>query len=163
MTKQSTSAKRNAWRRWPHRLWRRAACETGATVVEFAMVAPLLFGLLFGVIEFGRAVYTQGALAYAAHEATRWALVNTPPLDGSGNPDYTLYQTQIEQEALKNLVLVSPLKTNPVTAISTPQAQNTRDVTVTMNYTYEVLLPFLKGTVGPFDMSYTSRGFLAEN
>lgn len=163
MTRQPSMAKQTAWRWRPRRLWRRAACEAGATAVEFAMVAPLLFGLLFGVIEFGRAVYTQGALAFAAHEATRWALVNTPPLDALGDPDYVLYQTQIEQEALKNLILVSPLKTNPVSAISTPQAQNTRDVTVTMNYTYEVLLPFLKGTVGPFEMDYTSRGFLAEN
>lgn len=53
--------------------WRRRNHERGATLVEFAVVAPLLFLLLFGVIEFGRAIATYTAVTTAAREAARFA------------------------------------------------------------------------------------------
>jgi len=46
--------------------------ETGATLVEFAVVAPLLFLLLFGVVEFGRAVITYTGVTTAAREGARY-------------------------------------------------------------------------------------------
>lgn len=52
---------------------RRVPNENGATLVEFAVVAPLLFLLLFGVIEFGRAVVTYTAVNTAAREGARYA------------------------------------------------------------------------------------------
>lgn len=47
--------------------------DKGASLVEFAVVAPLLFLLLFGVIEFGRAIATHTAVTTAAREAARFA------------------------------------------------------------------------------------------
>lgn len=47
--------------------------ERGATIVEFAVVAPLLFLLLFGVIEFGRGIATYTAASTAAREGARYA------------------------------------------------------------------------------------------
>src|SRR5687767_15081283 len=43
----------------------------GAAVVEFAMVAPLLFLLIFGLIEFGRVVMVQQVLTNGAREGAR--------------------------------------------------------------------------------------------
>ncbi len=43
----------------------------GASAVEFAMVAPFLFLLLFGMMEFGRAMMTQHVLTMAAREGAR--------------------------------------------------------------------------------------------
>ena len=49
--------------------------ERGASLVEFAIVAPLLILLLFGVVEFGWAIGQQVDLRSKAREATRIATV----------------------------------------------------------------------------------------
>ena len=43
----------------------------GATVVEFAIVAPLLFLFIFAMIEFGRMVMVEQILTNAAREGAR--------------------------------------------------------------------------------------------
>lgn len=50
--------------------------ERGSVLVESAVTVVLLFVMLFGIIDFGRALYTYHFLANAAREATRWASVN---------------------------------------------------------------------------------------
>ena len=50
----------------------RKRAERGASLVEFAIIAPLLFLLLFGIIELGRAVATFNAVNTAAREGTRY-------------------------------------------------------------------------------------------
>lgn len=49
----------------------------GATVVEFAVVAPVLFLFIFGIIEFGRLVMVQQAITNAARESCREASLIT--------------------------------------------------------------------------------------
>lgn len=48
--------------------------QRGQTIVEFALVAPLFFLLIFGVIDFGRLFYTQMTLQHALREAGRFAV-----------------------------------------------------------------------------------------
>ena len=48
----------------------------GATAVEFALVAPALFLVIFGALEFGRLIWTLSSLHYAVEEAARCASVN---------------------------------------------------------------------------------------
>lgn len=43
----------------------------GATVVEFAIVAPVFFLLVLGMLEFGRAVMVQQILTNASREGAR--------------------------------------------------------------------------------------------
>lgn len=50
----------------------------GAAVVEFAVVAPVFFLLVFGMIEFGRMVMVQQVITNASREGCRQAI-----LDGS--------------------------------------------------------------------------------
>ncbi len=45
-------------------------------MVEFALIAPLFFFLLFSIIEFGRAVYYIQMLNNAAREGARYAIVH---------------------------------------------------------------------------------------
>jgi Flp pilus assembly protein TadG len=49
--------------------------ETGASAVEFALVAPILIILVFGVISFGMIFGQQLALGNAAREASRFGVV----------------------------------------------------------------------------------------
>src|SRR5215211_989915 len=50
--------------------------ERGTSVAEFAMVAMLFFTLIFGIIEFGRMLYTHNALADATRRGARYAVLH---------------------------------------------------------------------------------------
>lgn len=58
--------------------------ERGASLVEFALIAPILFLLLFGIIELGRVVATFNSVNTAAREGARYgtALGESPTLGG---------------------------------------------------------------------------------
>src|SRR5688572_31322715 len=47
--------------------------ERGTSVAEFAVVALLFFTLIFGIIEFGRLLYTHNALTDATRRGARCA------------------------------------------------------------------------------------------
>lgn len=49
----------------------------GAAAVEFALVAPLFFFLVFGMIEVGRAIMVQQVLTNASREGARFAALGT--------------------------------------------------------------------------------------
>jgi len=51
--------------------------DAGSSAVEFAMVAPFLITMLFGIFEFGRALWTQSMLDFAVEQASRCATINT--------------------------------------------------------------------------------------
>jgi Flp pilus assembly protein TadG len=55
---------------------RRCSGDGGAVLVEFAIVAPLFFLLVFGIIEFGWAFYQNLDLRHGAREGSRLAAVN---------------------------------------------------------------------------------------
>ena len=48
----------------------------GAAVVEFAVVAPIFFAMVFGMLEFGRMVMVHQLLVGAAREGARQAVVD---------------------------------------------------------------------------------------
>ena len=56
--------------------------EKGLTTVEFAIIATVLFTTLFGVIEFGRLMYSFAVLAEGTRRAARLATVC--PLNDAG-------------------------------------------------------------------------------
>jgi Flp pilus assembly protein TadG len=49
--------------------------ERGASLPETAIVMTVCLALLFGIIEFGRAMYTYAFVAQLAREGARWAIV----------------------------------------------------------------------------------------
>ena len=56
---------------------RRHARQRSQAMTEFALVAPVLLLLTFGIIDFGRALYFYAAASTAAREAARTASVTT--------------------------------------------------------------------------------------
>jgi Flp pilus assembly protein TadG len=63
----------------------RVGADRGAAAVEFALLLPLLLLLLFGIIDFGRALNAQITLTQAAREGARLAaLGNTTDVVDSG-------------------------------------------------------------------------------
>ena len=58
-------------------LQRKARRRDGATSVEFAFVAILVFMLLFGIFEYGRFLFVYHITTNAARDAARFAVVRT--------------------------------------------------------------------------------------
>lgn len=48
----------------------------GQSLVEFALVFPIFFAILIGMVDVGRAVWANNAVANAAREAARYAIVH---------------------------------------------------------------------------------------
>jgi Flp pilus assembly protein TadG len=57
--------------------------EAGVSLVEFALVLPLLLVLLLGVLDFGRAFNYWIDQTHLANEGARWAVVNKNPGAGT--------------------------------------------------------------------------------
>src|ERR1017187_955533 len=55
-------------------LGRALRSRSGQSLVEFALVAPLFFLLVFGITDFGRLFFTQETLQFALREAGRYAV-----------------------------------------------------------------------------------------
>lgn len=68
-----------------------AADERGGAVLEFAILAPVLFTLLIGIVEMGRMFYIRQALEYATETAARYYMLN--PTTASSNVTTTLQST----------------------------------------------------------------------
>ncbi len=124
--------------------------EKGATVVEFAIIVPLLMLLIFAIIEFGFIFYTKGVVTNAAREGARVGSVFQVNSDGVYDP-----VTKDDISAVVNYYLGNHLpdfssSPVPVVPISTlcPQdyrlANRDREVTVEVPFTYTFLtLPHL--------------------
>ncbi len=60
------------------RMARHARRDRGAAAVEFALLLPMLLLLVFGLIDFGRALNAQITLTQAAREGARLAALAQP-------------------------------------------------------------------------------------
>jgi Flp pilus assembly protein TadG len=79
--------------------------------VEFAVVAPVLFALLLGMVEFGRAIMVQQVLTNASREGCRQAV-----LDGATSGGVTSTVTTYLSSAGISGSTVTITPTNPSSA-----------------------------------------------
>lgn len=60
----------------------------GAVAAEFALIAPLLFSLLMGTIEYGSVVYSMSSMQYGANVVAReWAVNRLTPAQANARLD----------------------------------------------------------------------------
>jgi Flp pilus assembly protein TadG len=127
----------SAWHRADRRL-RTQTNDRGAAAVEFALVAVLLFTLVFGIAEFGRMWLLQSSLAAAARDAAR-----------------TMAITNDQDEATAAAQAVFTTGDGPTVESITPDCDSSDSATVTL--TYEAA--FLTGFFTPiFGETITLRG-----
>jgi Flp pilus assembly protein TadG len=56
-------------------MFRVRGARAGATALEFAFVAPVIFALVFGIIELGRALMVTHILSEVSRDSARYAVV----------------------------------------------------------------------------------------
>jgi Flp pilus assembly protein TadG len=123
--------------------------EKGQSLVEFALVVPMLLVLVFGIAEFGRAWMTQNILTGAAREAVRLAAVPAPGGGWNGSAATTR----------GNQILVTA---GIATTVSVQDAASPfGDVTATVNYNFPVVIvgfiPGLGSSTFPLSSTTTMR------
>lgn len=117
--------------------------EKGTSLVEFALILPILALLLFGLLDFGKALNYWNNDTHLAAEGARWAVVNTNP--GSGTLQQYIQQ-QVDSSsdpAAPPPVVCVVFPTNPATGTS---GQVGDPVTVTVKRSYN-WIPFVSSKI----------------
>ena len=114
-------------------------------LVEFALVAPLFFLLLFAIIDFGRYVYYVQILNNAAREGTRYAIVHgSASLDPTGPGSADQFGAKVKG-VVRNYA-IGVIGTDAVLAIDPQWAPNNvrgNPVTVKVTYQFRSVLPLV--------------------
>jgi Flp pilus assembly protein TadG len=134
-----------------HRLATRATVHRSApaqSMVEFALVAMILFLLLFGIFEIAQLVFTINSVNNGAREAAHWAALHPSTLSSgcTASSCSAATNTAVKQAIAQTLFLVD---TNNATdfnlTVSCPTCSGTGSyppVTVSIQYTVRLAVPF---------------------
>lgn len=140
--------------------WPRPA---GQAMVEFALIAPIFFLLLFGIIEGGRFILYYETLNNATREGARYAIVhgyNTScaaggpsgemepprPAPSCHDPSGANVVQRVKNSAfgmLGSSVIVDACWINPIALDCTGTNGRDTDVRITAMYTYRSLIPII--------------------
>jgi len=113
----------------------------GQTLIEFALIFPLLMFLLVGLFDLGRAVFYYSSLSNAVREAARTGIVK----EYGGYADDADFESQIADEVKKYGFGLNSLGSDDisvqVTEISEGSEYFEEYIEVTGRYCYEPITP----------------------
>lgn len=69
------------------RFWGERENERGQSLIEFALLLPLMLLIITGLFDVARAVWQENTLAYAAREGTRYGIVHGSAGDPAADPE----------------------------------------------------------------------------
>lgn len=133
---------------------RRRLSERGATLPETAIVLTLLLAVMFGIVDFGRALYTYTFVATAAREGARWAIVRGAECTGldhcpaqQGSADVQPYVQSLSEGATDPSKMSATLQFTGCSGGAAGGPVNARGCVaqVTVTYPFQFLLPFVNG------------------
>jgi Flp pilus assembly protein TadG len=136
---------------------RNAGQQQGQTLIEFAIVLPVLLLIVFVIFDLGRAIYTYSMLTNAAREGARYASVAS-----------TASTTDIQQHTLEfasgvdvqiTNITVDKNNVNIVEVENNSIYRDDINVIVTINYNFVPITPYVSRLLngGVLDLSTSSR------
>ncbi|HEY6327507.1 MAG TPA: TadE/TadG family type IV pilus assembly protein [Candidatus Cybelea sp.] len=122
--------------------------QRGTSLAETTIVMGVVLALIFGVIDFGRAMYTYAFVAQIAREGARWAIVRgaqCTQLDhcNAQSSDVQTYVQSLSEGATNpaGIHAIATWPSCPAGATSTNEPGCTVSVNVT--YTFAFIAPFV--------------------
>jgi Flp pilus assembly protein TadG len=120
----------------------------GQSLVEFAMIIPILLLFLMGILDLGRAVAAYNSVSNAARSAARVAVV-----DQNAN---VIDQAAIEEAFGLDLV-PDDIDFNPNVNGDVPCKLQICEIEVAVEYTYQAATPIIGNIVGPITVRSVTR------
>jgi Flp pilus assembly protein TadG len=124
------------------RLWRR---DEGQALAEFALVLPILFLLIAGIIEFGRGWNIKQAVTDASREGARYAVVQITDAALFVCPDSVLSKVK-QRLALAHIDTTAA--TTTVTLTPAANCQNTPGYVAGADMTVDIRTKYKMGFIG---------------
>jgi Flp pilus assembly protein TadG len=134
--------------------------ERGTALVEFALIAPILFFLVFGIVEFGRALNYYNDLTQLAGQGARAAVVSRNPdgtAVGTTNADCAGNNQSIQCQIAKTYPTDNELRNGISVCLGTLKADNSIDtgttpqvgdpITVRTRFKFHFLTSFFGATI----------------
>ena len=124
--------------------------ERGSELIEFAFVGILLFTLVFGILEFGRAIWIYETVAHLAREGARYAIVRGAESGSTATASDVETYVQGRAAGMPGLV---------VTTAWDPDNEPGSVVQVRVDRAFDPVVPLVG--LGPITLSSTSRLVIA--
>lgn len=106
--------------------------DRGQSLVEFAIVLPIIIMILLGLLDFGRAFFTLVALHDAADEGATYAAIR--PNDVAG----------IQLRTAEASTRLIPIEQDDVNVVYPPALVAGAPITVTIDYVLELYTPLVQ-------------------
>ena len=110
--------------------------EKGQSLLELALILPVLIIILAGVLDLGRLYYAYVAVTDAAAEGASYAAIHPGP----GERGEVLRRAQ---EASRGLVQIDP----DMVEVDCPAVASGAPITVTVSYSFTVATPLINAIV----------------
>ena len=120
--------------------------QRGQSLVEVALVLPILVLILLGVFDFGRSVLAFNTVANAAREAVRVAIVDQKP-------------SVIEAEGKQAAIGLPPAAVDVAFSITDCPVEVKIGCTaqVIVDHEWRAITPIIGGLIGPIQLSSTTE------
>ncbi|KAE8758673.1 pilus assembly protein [Paraburkholderia madseniana] len=125
--------------------------QNGSTVVEFAIVAPLLFFVICMIIDLGLMFWVNLTMQYAVHEGARYAVTGQSNLDpnAASQQRYLAVIQDIEDASMGLYTLVNPAISVTVNGVPAAYGANMFGgpgdlIVLQLNCAWPLLTPLIK-------------------
>lgn len=136
--------------------------KDGNAAIEFALIAPMLFLLLMGIVEFALVMFSMSVIEGASTSASRLGLTGRDADSNFGNTDarFTYVRNEIDRLSL-GLVDASKVRFDPVVhagfgSAGTPAGEGlgsgNEAVTYELSYDWNFFTPMIGNFFGPDNM-----------
>lgn len=128
--------------------------SAGQALVEFALTVPIFVFLLVGLIDLGRLVYINNALAQGAREGARWGAVQGRSQTSAGRTSIATYTAEMLTAVPSPTVTVTCQDRN-LNTVATCTSDDF--LTVQVSSQVSLLTPVIAGLVGTKTYSAASK------
>ncbi|HBX70239.1 MAG TPA: hypothetical protein DEH25_12900 [Chloroflexi bacterium] len=122
--------------------------ENGQALLEFALVLPILFLLVFGAVDLGRVFFAQIALTNAAREGVRYLTINPKDVSNAAGIFKSTIDATVQEAGFSGIVVPR----NQVTVACTNRDDDPEHcdsglpATVTVTYNFNLILGWILPT-----------------
>ena len=119
----------------------------GTVAIEFAFIAPVLFAMIFGLVEYGRFLWIQNTMLHGVEDAARFAVFDLrTTANQSATAVNTVAYAKQHMYAMSGYSGIKPVVTYPV------GANGTNLILVTATYPFN---PLISGLTDAVNMTIT--------